>query len=174
MTFAIYLAECAVTEYSEWSRCPVTCGKGIRMRSRQYLDENLAKLSNCNRQLISREMCIAAKAECRFAHRNRFVASKLKKINNSKLEKKKKYFSEDSENELEENLALSQANVNDAGEGVGICRTTAWTDWTPCSVTCGIGISMRTRTFVDHAGRKKCPHISVGKFDKEKYIKSQK
>lgn len=29
-------------------------------------------------------------------------------------------------------------------------------------VTCGIGISMRTRTFIEHSGRKKCPHISVG------------
>lgn len=66
------------------------------------------------------------------------------------------------ENDAEENLSLSQANVNDAGEGVGVCRTTAWTDFTPCSATCGIGISMRTRTFVDHAGRKKCPHIAVG------------
>jgi hypothetical protein len=29
--------------------------------------------------------------------------------------------------------------------------------------TCGVGISMRTRTFIDRAGRKKCPHITVGK-----------
>lgn len=66
MRFEMIIAECAVTEYSEWSSCPVSCGKGIRMRSRQYLDENLAKSTNCNRQLISREMCIAAKAECGF------------------------------------------------------------------------------------------------------------
>lgn len=67
------------------------------------------------------------------------------------------------EDDGEDNLAQSAANVNDAGEGVGVCRTTPWTDYTPCSVTCGIGISMRTRTFVDPAGRKKCPHITIGK-----------
>lgn len=53
--------------------------------------------------------------------------------------------------------------MDGAGEGVGVCRTTPWTEWSPCSVTCGIGISMRTRTFIEHAGRKKCPHITIGK-----------
>lgn len=58
---------------------------------------------------------------------------------------------------------MSSANVNDAGDGIGVCRTTPWTDWSPCSASCGIGISMRTRTFIEHAGRKKCPHVSIGK-----------
>lgn len=55
--------------------------------------------------------------------------------------------------------------MDSAGEGIGVCRTTPWTEWSPCSATCGIGISMRTRTFVDYTGRKKCPHISVGKMN---------
>lgn len=54
------------------------------------------------------------------------------------------------------------ATVDDAGEGIGVCRTTKWSEWSPCSATCGIGISMRTKTFIEHIGRKKCPHISVG------------
>lgn len=66
------------------------------------------------------------------------------------------------DDEEEENLAMSAANVDDRGEGVGVCRTTPWSEYSPCSATCGIGISMRTRTFVDHAGRKKCPHVTVG------------
>lgn len=67
------------------------------------------------------------------------------------------------DDEDEDNLAKSAANTDEAGEGVGVCRTTKWADWSPCSATCGIGISMRTRTFIEHAGRKKCPHITVGK-----------
>jgi hypothetical protein len=62
-----------------------------------------------------------------------------------------------------ENLAASEANVDETGEGIGVCKTTKWTEWSECSATCGIGITMRTRTFMNHMGRKKCPHISVGK-----------
>lgn len=71
------------------------------------------------------------------------------------------FYSADDDDDREENLGLSEANVDGAGEGIGVCRTTPWTTYSPCSVTCGIGISMRTRTFVDHAGRKKCPHITI-------------
>lgn len=58
-------AKCAVTEYSDWAPCSVSCGKGIRMRSRKYVNENVAKSSNCNRQLISKEMCVASIPECK-------------------------------------------------------------------------------------------------------------
>lgn len=62
-----------------------------------------------------------------------------------------------------ENLAKVTSNVDEQGEGTGICRTAPWSEWAPCSASCGIGITMRTRTFLDHQGRKKCPHILVGK-----------
>ena len=87
----------------------------------------------CKRQLVSREMCLSSVAECE----------------------------SDTEDSLE-NLAESSPTVNERGEGVGVCRTTWWSNWSECSVTCGIGISMRTRSFIEHSGRKKCPHISVG------------
>lgn len=68
MTWTINLlslpAECQVTDYTNWSPCSVTCGKGLRMRSREFVNAQLAKDSNCNRQLIFKEMCVAAIAEC--------------------------------------------------------------------------------------------------------------
>lgn len=127
--------ECDVTSYTQWTPCSVTCGKGISSRTRQYKNPDRAAAAQCKRQLISKEMCVAAVAECENGN--------------------------DSEEDDGENLAQSEANVNDRGEGVGVCRTSVWSDWSPCSATCGIGISMRTRTFIDYAGRKKCPHVSV-------------
>jgi spondin-1 len=32
-----------------------------------------------------------------------------------------------------ENLAGSQATVNEQGEGLGVCKTTPWSDWSECS-----------------------------------------
>jgi hypothetical protein len=60
----IVVAECRVTEYSEWSVCSVTCGKGLRMRQRKYLNEAKAAMLGCDRQLVSKEMCVAAVPEC--------------------------------------------------------------------------------------------------------------
>ncbi|KAL3267359.1 hypothetical protein HHI36_011490 [Cryptolaemus montrouzieri] len=56
--------ECAVTEYSNWSNCSVSCGKGLRMRTREYRMPQKAIMFNCNRQLVSKEMCVAEIPEC--------------------------------------------------------------------------------------------------------------
>lgn len=56
--------ECNVTSYSAWSNCSVPCGKGLRMRSREYVNPEVAARSDCNRQLVSKEMCIAPAPSC--------------------------------------------------------------------------------------------------------------
>lgn len=53
-----------MTEYSEWSACSVTCGKGLRMRQRNYLNQAKAGMMGCDRQLVSKEMCVADIPEC--------------------------------------------------------------------------------------------------------------
>ena len=63
-TFSFFAVECRVTEYSDWAPCSVTCGKGIRMRSRQYVNPDKAEKGKCSRQLISKEMCVADIPEC--------------------------------------------------------------------------------------------------------------
>ncbi|XP_001360711.2 spondin-1 [Drosophila pseudoobscura] len=132
-------AECRVTDYSTWSPCSVTCGKGIRMRSRQYVYPQQAEQTKCSRQLVSKEMCVAAVAECAEGSSP----------------------SRDRDEDEGENLANSQSLVNDNGEGAGLCKTSPWSVWSECSASCGIGITMRTRTFVNHLGRKRCPHITI-------------
>lgn len=100
------IAECEVTEFSAWSPCTVTCGKGLRQRARRYRNPQRAQAKGCNRQLIYKEMCVAAIPECE---------------------------SDDTGEDSSENLAQSEATVNEQGEGLGVCRTTRWSDWSECS-----------------------------------------
>ena len=51
--------ECAATAWSSWSPCGVTCGKGISMRTRDFVDEDAAAARGCDRQMIQKEMCAA-------------------------------------------------------------------------------------------------------------------
>lgn len=82
----------------------MTCGKGLRERSRRYRQAQKASEKGCSRQLVFKEMCVARIPEC-----------------------------EADADDSSENLGKSEATVNEQGEGLGICKTTLWSDWSECS-----------------------------------------
>ncbi|XP_052738249.1 spondin-1 [Bicyclus anynana] len=124
--------ECAVSEWSAFSACSVTCGKGLRMRTREYRLPQKAQMFACDRQLVSKEMCVAAVPECEG----------------------------DSANEADSEYE-AEAGASAGAEAAGICRTSEWGAWSECSVTCGVGISTRRRHFLNQMGLKKCPLVHV-------------
>lgn len=75
------------------------------MRTRKFRQPQRAAEMNCRRQLVSKEMCVATVPEC-----------------------------ESEAEDSSENLAESSPTINErTGEGVGVCRTTWWSNWSECS-----------------------------------------
>lgn len=54
--------DCQVTEWSDWSPCTATCGKGMKYRQREYYNE--AAKYKCNKPLTSRKFCYGPQRKC--------------------------------------------------------------------------------------------------------------
>ncbi|XP_071559800.1 spondin-1 isoform X1 [Temnothorax nylanderi] len=165
--------ECHTTDYSPWSSCSVTCGKGLRMRTRSYRMPEKAAMFNCNRQLVSKEMCVASIPECSgeeesdddvislrvdplcettewsewsecsstcgigLKMRTRRFRDRRgrKRCTHVSLVEKEKCMEPPCQAGTEEQLDP-------------VCRVTDWSDWSPCSASCGKGVKLRTRLLI--------------------------
>jgi hypothetical protein len=47
-----------LTPWTSWSPCSATCGKGVTIRSRQYIKKDLE--SKCNSQLMEKKECMVS------------------------------------------------------------------------------------------------------------------
>ncbi|XP_018331208.1 spondin-1 [Agrilus planipennis] len=176
--------ECAVTEFSEWSACSVTCGKGLRMRSREYVLPQKALMFQCNRQLISKEMCVAAVPECEGGRTEPESEEQIIEGNDDICSASP--WSEWSEcsstcdigfqsryrsfKDVMAKKKCSHIQTYERQKCMGppcsenerdipdpMCPVTEWNDWGPCSSTCGKGVKLRTRLLLVEPGlQEKC------------------
>lgn len=102
--------DCEVTEWSEWSPCSATCGKGIKYRQRKYVKELYAAV--CTRHLTSRASCWGMQRTCPDHYEE--------KLNDPK------------------------------------CALSDWSEWSTCSVSCGIGSRTRDRRYQTRNATKHC------------------
>uniref|UniRef100_A0A1B6CP24 Spondin-1 n=1 Tax=Clastoptera arizonana TaxID=38151 RepID=A0A1B6CP24_9HEMI len=160
--------ECEVTEYSEWSQCSVTCGKGLRSRERRYSNPGAAERAHCDRQLISKEMCVAANPTCPGDEEevdtiNAFndticavtdwddwsectsTCGEGVKIRNRRF-KNRLGMKRCSHVTVKETVKCMEPPCSQPLEVADPqCPITDWSDWSPCSVSCGPGLRVRTR-----------------------------
>jgi len=55
---------CAVSNWYPWGTCSVTCGKGLKIRYRQYVNEDAAKRHHCSAKLRESNHCYGVMTTC--------------------------------------------------------------------------------------------------------------
>ncbi|XP_076676600.1 extracellular matrix protein f-spondin [Andrena cerasifolii] len=175
--------ECQTTEYTAWSSCSVTCGKGLRMRTRSYLMPEKAAMLKCNRQLVSKEMCVASVPECpgeeepvdggllvpnnnAFCETTEWGAwSECSSSCGIGLKMRTRRFKDRMGRKrcphvflVEKEKCMEPPCSAGLEEQVDpTCKVTEWSDWSPCSASCGKGVKLRTRLLmVEPSEQHKC------------------
>lgn len=158
------VADCLVTDWTVFSHCSVSCGEGIRKRTRNYINEIRAKEAGCNMKLIEKEDCGAKcinNVSCETTHwsdwqpcnvtcgrgvrqrSRRFVHRLARKVcTNIELTQKEPCLGA-----IPVCSGLDTALSEEVIEPK--CTVTNWSEWSPCTESCGKGIKIRTRLYTN-------------------------
>ncbi|KAG0418375.1 hypothetical protein HPB47_004897 [Ixodes persulcatus] len=141
--------ECAVTEWSKFGSCSVTCGQGVRTRTRSFLMRDKAFMFNCKTQLVDRDVCeidCSGGVSCETTPWSEWgdcsvTCGKGVRIRQRKYKQhmaRKRCTLELMEKEM---CVAPVMTCKDAPE--------VWAEWSPCTATCGKGIKVRTRAYLN-------------------------
>ncbi|KAL2310000.1 hypothetical protein Nmel_006237 [Mimus melanotis] len=110
--------DCELTEWSQWSECNTSCGKGHMIRTRMIKIEPQFGGAACP-ETVQRAKCRVRKC-----------------LRGAGMEKRRW-------KEAREKRRSEQAKKNLDSEQYPVCRLKPWTAWTECSTLCGGGIQER-------------------------------
>ncbi|KAG1698320.1 Spondin-1 [Nymphon striatum] len=159
--FVCFKAECAVTNWSPFTSCPVSCGPGIVMRSRSYKNKMKAGMFDCQAQLVEKKMCESS-PPCDSVQPNRCRTSLWSAWSDCGVTcgkgfrmRQRKYLSRKARKFCTETLVNKEMCLGAEPECPAStkvvkpeCVVTQWSEWSPCTVTCGKGFKVRTRLFL--------------------------
>uniref|UniRef100_A0A1Y1JWI6 Spondin-1 n=1 Tax=Photinus pyralis TaxID=7054 RepID=A0A1Y1JWI6_PHOPY len=159
---------CEVTEWSAWTACSVTCGKGIKYRQRRYKNEG--NQHSCRMRLTERASCRGLQKYCREDPNGADNEDPRCKLTDwgewstcsvtcgiGTKTRSRRYRNRNAAKRCaagQENPPILEQNLECNGEGEDCeegeaaekepdCPDYHWSSWTPCSSTCGKGVKVR-------------------------------
>ncbi|XP_015782127.1 spondin-1-like isoform X2 [Tetranychus urticae] len=149
--------DCTVTDWTEFKPCSVTCGKGFRIRTRNFAYESRARLADCRTPLIEKEPCevdCIGDVSCATTSWSEWSDCSVTCGKGSRTRSRK--FMNRSAKKVCTQVELVQ-NESCTGpipvcpeeeEHDPKCSVTQWSEWSPCTVSCGRGMKIRTRLYL--------------------------
>ncbi|XP_071042320.1 spondin-1 isoform X3 [Parasteatoda tepidariorum] len=157
--------ECRVTEWSDFQPCSVTCGQGVKMRSRQYLNKQKADMTGCTVPLVDKEMCnpsCVGDVSCRTTEWGEWSECSVT-CGKGLRTRSRKYLDNRARKTcalelMEKETCMGMKPVCEVEEKHQDpkCAVTHWSEWSPCTVTCGKGLKVRTRLYLSPAALSMC------------------
>jgi complement component 6 len=145
-------SHCRVSAYSDWSDCSVSCGGGTSLRHRSILDTPahggtlcpaLVDIDSCNTALCA--------VDCEVSHWSEWSeCSELCGTSGTQISTRSiKRVAAEGGKDCPGTQNQQPCNIFPCPID---CELSLWTEWGPCSVTCGgAGIENRTRTVITEA-----------------------
>lgn len=165
--------DCSTTRWSPWSSCSSTCGPGSRTRSRQYHRPSASASMGCTAELLEYDVCYGNET-CGSSSRHSFSSpisdsafdmcaltewslwspcssscgpgtrSRRRSFKNSLDRKRCPQIIHESEPCIGTEAVCDSPEVVPPG-----CEVTLWSEWSPCSVSCGKeGEQIRKRMYM--------------------------
>merc|ERR1712088_389443 len=137
---------CETTSWGDWSDCSTACGTGTRTRTRRYVEQ---QSSSCSADLLQtgqceqRTGCIRSTVAPQPRRRMTSTSTTTRPLTTTS---QPRLLRRPTGRRLPGAMRqVGRRRKLQAGDQE--CDVAAWTEWSPCSVTCGHGYKIRTRVY---------------------------
>nr|XP_039254629.1 spondin-1-like [Styela clava] len=164
------LTSCLYGEWSEWSQCGVTCGWGIKMRTKSLINKLLPSAS-CKPSITEKEICKGAafcdneddSTVCLYSEWTKW-SDCTAPCGSDALRFRTRELQWPSEpKNCHEPLKEMRFDCNTEPCELDVCEYGTWSDWMPCSTQCGIGQTLRKKFSIQSTEKCESPVMEISK-----------